>query len=68
MIAGVVGPEGRTELPPEVAGRIPPGEHLQVVLFWRGSSGDDAEWLAAAGVAFDAAYAPEDSVYDQLIP
>jgi hypothetical protein len=54
---------GQIALPPEVAREIPPGEHLRVVVMWD----SDVEWRSASRERFEAAYAPEDSVYEQLI-
>lgn len=57
---------GHIAVPPEVASQIPPGEPLQVVILWEISNLDTA-WRAAGRQRFEAAYAPEDSVYDQLL-
>ena len=63
---GTVAPNGQIALPPDVARQIPQGERLEVVLLWGASSGDSA-WRAAGRRQFETAYAPEDSVYEQLI-
>ena len=57
---------GQIALPPEIVGEIPPGEHLRVVLMWEPSDMDSA-WRSAARQKFEAAYYPEDDVYEQLI-
>jgi hypothetical protein len=57
---------GQIALPPEVAGAIPAGEQLRVVVMW-GASGHDAEWRSAGRARFEAAYGPDDAVYEQLI-
>ncbi|MBI3664992.1 MAG: hypothetical protein HY236_02005 [Acidobacteria bacterium] len=61
-----VTPGGQIAVPPEVARQIPEGEQLQVVILWE-ISNLDAAWRAAGRQRFEAAYAPEDSVYEQLI-
>ena len=63
---GTVAPNGQIAVPPDVAGQIPQGEQLQVVLLW-GVPSEDNAWRAAGRRQFEAAYAPEDSVYEQLI-
>ena len=62
---GELKPNGQIAVPPEIASQVPPGEQIQVVLQW-GISEDDA-WRAAGRRLFDAAYAADDSVYEQLI-
>lgn len=61
-----VTPGGHIPVPPEVARQIPAGEELQIVVLWE-TSNLDAAWRAAGRQRFEAAYAPEDSVYEQLI-
>jgi len=61
-----VAPGGHIALPPEVASEIPLGEQLRVVVMWDASSSDPA-WRAAGRQRFEAAYSPEDAVYEQLI-
>ena len=58
--------EGQIALPPEVAREIPAGEQLRVVVMWE-PAGQDSEWLSAGRRRFEAAYCPEDAVYEQLI-
>ena len=62
---GELKPNGQIAVPPEIASEAPLGEQIQVVLQW-GTSEDDA-WRAAGRRQFDAAYAADDSVYEQLI-
>jgi len=59
-------PSGQIALPPEVARAIPAGEQLRVVVMWEPSD-LDLEWRGAGRRAFEAAYCPEDAVYEQLI-
>ena len=63
---GTVAPDGQISVPPEVARQIPAGKTVHVVALWDASD-YDAKWRAAGRRRFDAAYAPEDSVYEQLI-
>ena len=58
---------GQIEIPEEVAGQLTPGESLHVVLQWNAATDEDAAWLAQGRERFEAAYAPEDSVYEQLM-
>ena len=57
-------PNGQITVPPDVASLVPPGEPIQVVIQW-GASEEDS-WRAAGRRQFDAAYSPEDSVYETL--
>lgn len=59
-------PNGQIPAPPEVAAQVPPRERHQVVLQW-GVSEDDTAWRAEGRRRFDAAYAADDSVYEQLM-
>lgn len=52
-------------LPPEVAGDVPSGEPLRVVLMWDASSTDSA-WRDAGRRQFEQAYCAADAVYEQL--
>lgn len=61
-----VTPGGQIALPPDVVGEIPAGEQLRVVVMWE-PSGPDAGWRSAGRQRFEAAYCPEDAVYEQLI-
>ena len=61
-----ISPGGQIALPPEIATEIPPGEPLRVVVMWEPSNLDLA-WRTAGRQRFEAAYSPEDAVYDQLI-
>jgi hypothetical protein len=54
-----VAPGGQIALPPEVASQIPPG-------MWEPGDSDLA-WRTAGGQRFEAAYSPEDAVYEQLM-
>lgn len=57
---------GEIALPPEIAGVIPAGELLRVVIMWDPSS-SDSDWRAAGRQRLEAAYSPEDSVYEELL-
>jgi hypothetical protein len=63
---GQLTPNGQIAVPPDVAAQVPPGEQIQVVLQW-GISDDDAAWRAAGRRRFEAAYVPDDSIYESLI-
>ena len=57
---------GQIALPPDFASEIPPGEQLRVVVMWEPSNLDLA-WRTVGRQRFEAAYSPEDAVYEQLI-
>lgn len=59
-----VEPDGRLAVPPDVARQLPGKTDLQVVVLW---GSDEDAWRAAGAERFTAAYASEDSVYEQLI-
>jgi hypothetical protein len=61
-----VTPGGQIALPADVVGEIPAGEQLRVVVMWEPSE-PDAAWRSAGRQRFEAAYCPEDAVYEQLI-
>ena len=63
---GTVAPNGQIAVPPDVARQIPAGEPVHIVVLWE-TSHLDADWRDAGRQRFEAAYAPEDSVYEQLI-
>jgi hypothetical protein len=63
---GEITPNGQIAVPPEIASKIPPGQKVAVVLAW-GVSEDESGWREAGRRRFESAYAPEDSVYEQLI-
>jgi hypothetical protein len=52
-------------LPPEVAGDVPSGETVRVVLIWDASSTASA-WRDAGRRQFEQAYCTADAVYEQL--
>jgi len=59
-------PSGQIDVPADIASQVPPGEQVQVVLMW-GLPDDEVAWRNAGRRRFEAAYAPEDSIYEQLI-
>jgi len=61
-----VGAGGHIALPPEIASEVPPGEPLRVVLMWQPSE-LEIGWLTSGRQRFEAAYSPEDDVYNSLI-
>lgn len=63
---GEITPNGQIAVPPEIASQVPPGEKVAVVLAW-GVSEEENAWREAGRRRFESAYAPEDSVYEQLI-
>ena len=63
---GEIAPNGQITVPPEIASQVPSGEQIEVILRW-GDSGGDAAWRESGRRRFEAAYAEDDSVYEQLI-
>ena len=64
---GTVTPSGQITVPAEIAGQIPQGEPLRVVLEWNAADAEDGAWRAQGRQRFEAAYAPEDAVYEKLM-
>jgi hypothetical protein len=66
---GVISAAGEIALPPEVISEVPAGEHLKVVIMREDlpESDLDAACRAAGRRRFEAVYAPEDSIYEQLL-
>jgi hypothetical protein len=63
---GELAPNGQIAVPREIASQVPPGTQVQVVLRW-GAPEADTAWRVAGRQQFEAAYADEDSIYEQLI-
>jgi hypothetical protein len=63
---GEIAPNGQIAVPPEIAAQVPPGEKVAVVLAW-GVSEEENGWRESGRRRFESAYAPNDSVYEQLI-
>jgi hypothetical protein len=63
---GMVTRDGRIQLPPDVASSVPPGENLHIVVNWDAQEADLA-WRMAGLKRFEAAYSPEDAIYEKLI-
>ena len=64
---GKVTPNGQIAVPAEIAEQLPPGESLHVVLQSNAAPDEDSAWRARGRRRFEAAYVPEDAVYDQLM-
>jgi len=54
----------RIFVPPELASQIPDGAPVRVILLF---DSDDESWLGTSLETFSAAYAEEDTIYEQLI-
>jgi hypothetical protein len=59
--------DGQIIVPAEIANQLTPGESLRVVLQSGSAVDEDLAWRTLGRRCFEEAYAPEDSVYDQLI-
>lgn len=64
---GTVTPNGQITVPAEIAGQLPAGRPLHIVLRWDAAADADDVWRTQGRKRFEAAYAPEDAVYDQLM-
>jgi hypothetical protein len=62
-----VTPKGEIAIPAEIAKELPLGELLHVVVRWNAPSDEDTAWRTQGRERFEAAYSPEDAVYDQLV-
>ena len=56
---------GQILLPADLAGHIPSGEPVRVVVMWDASP-TDAAWREAGRRKFEEAYCAADAVYEQL--
>jgi hypothetical protein len=63
---GEITPNGQIAVPPEIALQAPPGAQVEVVVSW-GVTEEENAWREARRRRFESAYAPDDSVYEQLI-
>jgi hypothetical protein len=63
---GIITPNGQIAVPSEIVDRLTPGESVHVVLQW-GTADEDTRWRALGRERFEAAYAPEDAIYEQLM-
>ena len=59
-----ISPGGQIALPPEIASEIGTGEQIRIVVMWDPDD-SDRSWRTIGGERFQAAYAPEDAVYEQ---
>jgi hypothetical protein len=57
---------GQIAVPQEIAEQVPPGAKVQVILQWPVAE-DESDWRAVGRRQFEAAYAADDSIYEQLI-
>ena len=62
----VIASDGQIVLPAEVAGQIRPGELVRIVVMWE-QTDLDPEWRVMTRQRFEAAYSPEDEIYEQLL-
>jgi len=58
--------DGKIALPAEIAGDVPAGQELRIVVMWEGTSTDSA-WTEAGRRRFEESYCAEDAVYEQLL-
>ena len=59
-------PGGGLEVPEEIASEIPAGEQVRVLVMWDAAD-PDGDWRSAGRRTFEAAYSPEDAVYEKLM-
>ena len=53
-------------VPADVAGQLPAGSNVRVILLWDADKDEDDDWRRLSLERFAGAYAAEDSVYEQL--
>ena len=63
---GAISSDGQIAVPSDIVSQIPNGEPLEIVLRW-GAADDETEWRETTRRRFEAAYADEDSVYEELM-
>ena len=61
---GQVAEHGQIQVPPEVAGQIPEGSIVHVILLV--DAGEDDTWRQLGLDRFSSAYSEEDAVYEKL--
>jgi hypothetical protein len=64
---GTITPNGQIAIPAEIAGQLPAGEPLHVVIQWNTAANEEDVWRTQGRQRFEAAYGPEDAVYDRLM-
>jgi hypothetical protein len=64
---GTVTPNGEIAIPADIAGQLPPGESVHVVLRWEPMTDEDRAWRAQGRQQFEGAYAPEDAIHERLM-
>ncbi len=57
--------DGKISLPAEIAGAVPAGQAVRVVVMWEVA--DDGVWMEAGKRRFAESYCPDDAVYEQLL-
>jgi bifunctional DNA-binding transcriptional regulator/antitoxin component of YhaV-PrlF toxin-antitoxin module len=62
----VISSDGQIVLPAEVTDQIRPGDLVRIVVMWE-QADLDTEWRAMTRQRFEAAYSPEDEIYEQLL-
>ena len=58
--------DGQIAIPAEIAEQLPLGSPVRVVVQWDGADDEDRIWRTLGRQRFEAGYAPEDTVYDNL--
>ena len=59
--------DGQIAIPAEIAAQLPIGSPVRVFVQWDGTDDEDGAWRTMGRQRFEAAYAPEDTVYDNLL-
>ena len=63
---GRLSPDGSIQLPAEIAGQLPKGVELHVVVMLASSEEDEA-WRRLSAERFFAAYDEQDAIYEELL-
>jgi hypothetical protein len=64
---GTITSNGQVLIPAEIAGQLPLGERVHIVLQWSAAGDEDDASRAQGRQRLEAAYAPQDAVYEQLM-
>jgi len=59
--------DGQIAIPAEIAEQLPVGSPVRVFVQWDGADDEDRVWRTPGRQRFEAAYASEDTVYDNLL-
>ena len=65
-VHGTLAPGGQLIVSADQLQSVPPGEPLRITLHWGVTDAEERGWIEESRMRFEAAYAPEDAIYDEL--